>query len=107
MREKDEGHKEKYDEAADDVLQRECVDHHGRVDELGYLKYALMKYHIAPKDEIDSILKQFKALDRDNRGSISVELIKQLSVTSPGSTHRETHHHDPHHHGRRTAAHHL
>lgn len=82
LREKEQS--EQYDSAAEVVLHQECVDHHGRVDQLGFLRYALMKYHIAPKDEVDGILKQFEALDRDHRGTVSADLVKQLSSSPAG-----------------------
>eukprot|EP00746_Dinoflagellata_sp_MGD_P011712 gnl/MRDRNA2_/MRDRNA2_124695_c0_seq1.p1 gnl/MRDRNA2_/MRDRNA2_124695_c0~~gnl/MRDRNA2_/MRDRNA2_124695_c0_seq1.p1 ORF type:complete len:473 (-),score=61.52 gnl/MRDRNA2_/MRDRNA2_124695_c0_seq1:86-1504(-) len=93
LREKEQS--QQYDSAAEDVLHQECVDHHGRVDQLGFLRYALMKYHIAPKDEVDGILKQFEALDRDHRGTVSAELVKQLSM-SPAARNAGRHGHRRH-----------
>lgn len=84
MREHDAQHTEKYDHAADDLLDMEFVNHHGRVDQVGYLRYALLKYHIAPKNEIDSILRQFQALDHNQSGKVSVEVVKQMSVSPTG-----------------------
>lgn len=96
LREKDDQHKKQYEQAAEDLLHMECVDHHGRVDQLGYLRYALLRYHLVPKDEIDGILRQFQALDRDHRGTVSVEVVKQLSLSPTARGHAHHGHHGLH-----------
>jgi len=91
MREMDTQQKEntKYEDAAEDVLHNECADHQGRVDQMGYVRYALLKHHIMSKDEIDSMMDKFKALEKDRRGTVSVELVKKLSM-SPLHQHRQS-----------------
>lgn len=100
---------------ADEILHAELKDHHGRVDKMHYMQYALLKYNIASKPQVDAILKQFDALDEGREGSVSVEKLQTLSSSpqgSPATQHRDdpllaehhhhgtskfqrTHHHDP------------
>jgi voltage-gated potassium channel Kch len=101
---KDKERPSKKENDAEDFLNEELKDHRGRVDKLHYLQYALLKYSIASKHEVEAILKQFDALDESKVGSISVEKLQTLS--SSLATRRQSlvgreplgQSHDLHHH---------
>lgn len=100
----------KHDAAAEDVLHMEYVNHQGKVDELGYLRYALLKFDICAKEDIESILRQFRALDRDRSGTVSIDLVTKMTM-SPQMHSRHLARHSPsnahhgHHHGHGVAHH--
>lgn len=84
-------------EAAESMLHSEYVDHGGQVDKTGYLIYALLKYGICKKVQIELLMKQFKALDTEGKGTVSVELVAKLSENAPltpGETPLGSAHHD-------------
>lgn len=86
LRSEDAAHLHHQEEVADDILHHEFADHHGRMDEFGYLRYALLKYNMVGKKQLDGILKQFQELqgmeDDDTRveGTVSCELVESLSA---------------------------
>jgi voltage-gated potassium channel Kch len=109
-----------------DKILHEFTDHKGQVDKIHYLQYALLKYEIASKHQVDAILKQFEILDEEKSGSVSAEKLQELAETSTARSaaelleshgslghatgphanrrisgfyhHGDEHHHEPHHH---------
>lgn len=57
------------------ILKREYADRDGNVDQFGYLRFHLLKSNLMTKEEIDDVMKQFKGLDVERRGSLKAELI--------------------------------
>lgn len=77
---------------ADEILHEELKDHNGRVDKLHYLEYALLKYNIASRKQVEAILKQYDALDEDNEGSVSVEKVQLIGASRGSPSNHESIH---------------
>merc|ERR1719379_1336024 len=58
--------------AAEEMLRGECADARGRVDKIGYIKYALVKWDLCKKEEIEKIIEQFESFQTDSSGTIDV-----------------------------------
>jgi hypothetical protein len=67
-------------EAAREMLRNECADSTGRVDKVGYMRYALVKWNLAKKEEIQEIIDQFESFKTDSSNTVDVDLILQLSA---------------------------
>lgn len=66
--------------SAHEMLCKDCADADGKVDKIGYLKYALVKWDLCKMEEVDKIIEQFDAMKVDEGGTIHVDQILQLSA---------------------------
>jgi len=69
---------------AEEMLRNECADSRGLVDKVGYIKYALVKWDLAKKEEIEQIISQFDSMKLDAAGKVDVDLILSLSARGHG-----------------------
>eukprot|EP00746_Dinoflagellata_sp_MGD_P005437 gnl/MRDRNA2_/MRDRNA2_110511_c0_seq1.p1 gnl/MRDRNA2_/MRDRNA2_110511_c0~~gnl/MRDRNA2_/MRDRNA2_110511_c0_seq1.p1 ORF type:complete len:416 (+),score=88.49 gnl/MRDRNA2_/MRDRNA2_110511_c0_seq1:84-1331(+) len=65
---------------AEEMLRNECADNKGFVDKIGYIKYAVVKWDLCKKEEIEQILAQFDSMKVDATGKVDVDLILSLSA---------------------------
>jgi len=70
--------------ASEEMLRSECSDSKGLVDKVNYIKYALVKWDLCKKEEIENIIEQFDSFKKDSSGKVEVDVILQL--TARGST---------------------
>jgi voltage-gated potassium channel Kch len=66
--------------AAEEMLRNDCADGKGLVDKVGYIKYALVKWDLCKKEDIENIIQQFDSLTVDASGRVEANLILQLSA---------------------------
>jgi len=66
--------------AAAEMLRNDCATGNGRVDKLGYMKYALVKWDLVNKEELDKIMQQFESFQTDASGTVDADLILSLSA---------------------------
>lgn len=57
------------------ILRREYADRNGFVDQLGYLRYNLLKSNRVKKEELDHIMNQFDMIDVEGRGVLRADLV--------------------------------